>query len=281
MAVAANAQERVRDVIYMKQSGCAYTMDVFKPKTPNHKAVMWIESFGWFSDHEFSEDIAKAFTNKGFTFFDVIHGSQPKYTIAEIIPMVTRAVRYIRANASAYSVDADAIGVGGANSGGHLALEIGGLADVGMPAAPDPVDKVSGRANAIVALFPPTDLLNWGSKGNSLLEDPASKQMAAALGTVAHPSRGDVIEFCHDLSPIYLVKTGYPPTLLLHGDADKYVPLQQSQEMDSALEAARVVHKLIVVHGMSESDDIYNISIPVIVDWFEKHLSVAHGQRSR
>src|SRR5476649_1086476 len=88
-AACTQAQTRIKDVIYMKQAGCAYTMDVFTPKTSNHKAVIWIVSGGWFSSHDqINPDLGKMFTDKGFSVFEVVHGSQPKYTIPEIIPMV-------------------------------------------------------------------------------------------------------------------------------------------------------------------------------------------------
>ncbi len=40
---------------------------------------------------------------------------------------------------------------------------------------------------------------------------------------------GKLIQIGHDISPIYHIDAKAPPTLILHGDADHLVPIQQSQ----------------------------------------------------
>src|SRR5687767_14087869 len=116
-----SSQERVRDVIYMKSGGAAFTMDVFKPKDANGAAVIYLVSGGWFSDHgAINPAFAKSLNDEGFTVFEVVHGSQPRYKIPEIAKQVTRAVRFVRTNAAAYGVDPARLGITGASAGGHL-----------------------------------------------------------------------------------------------------------------------------------------------------------------
>jgi acetyl esterase/lipase len=274
ISVFAQAQDHIRDVIYLKQDGCAYTLEVFKPKAPNHKAIIWIHSITWYSWDGFDADFAKEFTDRGFTLFAVSHGSEPNFTIPEIIPMITRAVRFVRAGAVGYGIDPDAIGVCGACSGGHLALEVGGLGDNGAPTEKDPVDKVSGRANAVVAFFAPTDFDNWGAKGVPLSQSNSAGRFLPAFGFAARLHKGMMQEIAHDTSPINLVTPGFPPTLLIHGDSDNIVPVQQSKELDAAFEAAKVVHKLIVLPGMGQSDDAIEKGMPEMLAWFDRYLTV-------
>jgi acetyl esterase/lipase len=268
------AQDHIQNVIYLKQSGSAFTLDVFKPKNPNRKAIVWIDSFGWNSFDDFDLPFAKEFTDRGFTLFAVHHGSQPNYTIPEIIPMITRAVRFVRAGAAGYGIDPNAIGVCGASSGGHLALEVGGLGDNGFPKARDPVDKVSGRANAVVAFFAPTDFENWGANGTPVLESHNGVRFGSAFGFAARSHKEMMQEIAHDTSPINLVKAGFPPTLLIHGEDDKIVPLQQSKKIDSAFEAAKVIHKLTVLKGLGYSDDTIEKGLPEALAWFDRYLVV-------
>lgn len=273
LAVVASAQTRVRDVIYLKQAGCAYTMDVFTPKTPNHKAIVWMVSGGWFSNHEnINPGFADAFTAKGYTVFEVVHGSQPKYTIPEIVPMVRRAIRFVRSVASTYDIQPNSIGVSGASAGGHLSLEIAGLGDDGDPNAKDPVDKFSSRADAVVAFMPPTDFENWGADGVTPFKTPGMAVYYPAFGVTAQtpPEAGQKI--AHETSPIIWVKKGYPPTLLVHGDKDPLVPLQQSKKMDAALAAAGVVHKLVVVPGGGHDLVTLMGGLSATFDWFDSHL---------
>lgn len=274
--VLVQAQERIRDVIYMKQAGCAFTMDVFEPAKPNHKAILDVVSGGWFSNHDMiTPDRAKEFNDHGFTVFEVVHGSQPKYTIPEIVPMIRRAVRFIRFNAATYDVSPNAIGIVGYSSGGHLSLEVAGLGDDGDPAAKDPVDRVSSRVQAVVAFFPPVDLLNWGAKGVSHMGIPSLAIFTPAFGVTAQTPADKREQVARDASPIYLVKGGFPPTLIIHGDSDKLVPVQQAHEIDAAFDAAGVTHKLVISPGTGHDEKTIGFGFAACLDWFDAHLSAS------
>ena len=271
----AAAQSRIRDVIYLKQGGCAYTMDVFKPKTSNHKAIVWMVSGGWVSNHEgINPLLASALTEKGFTVFQVVHGSQPKYTIPEIVPQVRRAIRFIRENAGSYDISPNAIGVSGASAGGHLSLEIGGLEDDGDPNAKDPIERVSSRVSAVVAFFPPTDFLNWGDTAKSAFNVPNMEVFYPAFGVTKETAKETVEKIAKDVSPILLVKEGFPPTLLVHGDADKLVPIQQSKILDASFTAAHVEHKLFIVPGTGHDASTLLKGLAPALEWFDTHLLV-------
>ena len=89
---------RTADVVYGKKEGVALTMDVFTPKkNANGAAVIWVVSGGWFSSHaNINPKNAEPFTKRGYTVFAVVHGSQPRFTIPEILQDMHRATRYIR-----------------------------------------------------------------------------------------------------------------------------------------------------------------------------------------
>ncbi len=267
------SSDHVADVIYLKQQGSAFTLDVFKPKVSNHRAIIYMVSGGWVSSHEaINPGIAFPFTSKGFTVFEVTHGSQPRYVLSEIIGQVRHAVRYIRANAATYDIHGNAIGVFGASSGGHLSLEIGGLGDDGDANAKDPVDQVSSRVNAVVAYMPPTDFENWGEMGKLPYGDPQLQVFMPAFGIPAGADDAKRKEIAHLYSPMSLVKAGFPPTLLIHGDADKLVPVQQSKILDAAFEKAKIVHKLIIVPGTGHDGNTVIRTVTQLVDWFDVNL---------
>ena len=154
-------------MIYGRKYGTALTMDVFTPKQgANGAAVIFAVSGGWFSAHEaISLTFCREFLKRGYTVFAVVHGSQPKYTIPEIIEDMNRAVRFIRYHAADYGIDPNRIGITGGSAGGHLSLMKGAAGTDGDPKAKDPVDRVSSRVQAVACFFPPTDFLNYGEKG--------------------------------------------------------------------------------------------------------------------
>src|SRR3954454_502194 len=87
---------RKEDVIYGRKFGTALTMDVFTPKeNANGAAIVWVVSGGWFSSHDainprFIDELFK----RGYTVFAVVHGSQPKYTIPDVLADMNRALRF-------------------------------------------------------------------------------------------------------------------------------------------------------------------------------------------
>src|SRR5207244_3077854 len=127
-------------------------------------------SGGWSSAHEaINVQLAAAFVKRGYTVFEVVHGSQPKFTIPEAVADLNRAVRFIRYHANDYHIDPDRMGITGGSAGGHLSLMQGMAGDQGDPKAKDPVDRVSSRIQAVACFFPPTDFLNYGENGKDAI----------------------------------------------------------------------------------------------------------------
>ncbi len=270
----ASAQERIRDVIYAKSGGAAFTMDVFKPKTPNGAAVIFLVSGGWFSSHEqINPGFAEVLNKEGFTVFEVVHGSQPKYTIPEISKQITRAVRFVRANASTYGVDEKRLGLSGASAGGHLSLLTAGRADEGNSSSADPIERVSSAVSAVAVFFPPTDFINYGGMATSVLVDsPSMAIFRPAFGIPANASADDLSRIARAVSPITYIGPKFPPTLLIHGDADPLVPLQQSQIFKDAVTKAGGVVELMVVPGGKHDGTTLTPGLPRLIAWFNEKL---------
>ena len=126
---------RKEDVIYGRKYGTALTMDVFTPKKDAKGiGVIFVVSGGFFSSHEaINPSFIRPFIDRGFTVFAVVHGSQPRFTVPEIIQDMNRAVRFIRHHARDYGIDPDRIGIYGGSAGGHLSLMLGTAGDKGDP----------------------------------------------------------------------------------------------------------------------------------------------------
>ena len=126
---------RVRDVIYGRSYGASLTMDVFKPrKEPNGLGVVLVISGAWISNlDQINPRIAQVvpLTDRGYTVFGVLHRSQPRYALPEMLEDLNRSVRFIRHNAKEYGIDPNNIGIYGASSGGHLSLMQATAGDLG------------------------------------------------------------------------------------------------------------------------------------------------------
>src|SRR5262249_407611 len=155
-----------KDVIYGRKWGMNLTFDVFAPrKNPNGLGLVWTVSGGWFSSHaNINPVFVNEFTKRGYTVFAVVHGSQPKFTIPEILGDMHRAARVGRGSAKRWKIDPDRIGIYGLSAGGHLSLMQGTAGNAGNPKSKDPVEAISSRVQAVACFFPPTDFLNYGEK---------------------------------------------------------------------------------------------------------------------
>lgn len=246
----------------MKAGGTAFTMDVLRPAKPNKAAIVLMISGGWISDHSmiktFGAEIEKTFADSGFTVVSVVHGAQPRFRVAEIVEQVRTAVRFLHAHAADYGVDPNRVGVSGISSGGHLSLMIA--------ASPD------SHVNAVAAIAPPTDLANWGKPTNVLTDAPQMAMFIPALGIDPKGPRSDIEALATKLSPITYVNPNYPPTLIVHGDDDKIVPLQQAQVMDQALTKAGVKHRFEVIPGGGHDDKTFRAGVTKALQWFKDVL---------
>jgi dienelactone hydrolase len=119
------------------------------------------------------------------------------------------------------SVDPGRIGLIGSSMGGQIAL----LAAARRPAI-----------RCVAALFPPTDLEHWYVANPHM--QPYLDDLTDAAGLRMR-------------SPIHHVSDIEVPVLLMHGDKDENVPLEQSLRMTETLRNAGKEAELLIVSGAS------------------------------
>ena len=249
------------DVVYGHKDGMALTFDVFHPRNAHGGAVLYMVSGGWVSRWSPPEWlIARSFgglLEKGLTVMAVRHGSAPRYKVPEAEADVRRALRYIRLHSEQLGVDEDRLGVYGGSAGGHLSLMLGLASDDGVMDSSDEIMRAPARVAAVVAYYPPVD-----------------------LRPIVGPSeRFPALDFAEDqaasISPILFASSDDPPTLLIHGDADMLVNVQNSEVMFEALQEKRVESELIIIpggdHGFRLTADRERAQ-QAMVEWFDRHL---------
>ncbi|MDX1385152.1 MAG: alpha/beta hydrolase [Thermoanaerobaculia bacterium] len=255
------------DLVYGHKMGMALTLDVIKPAQANGAAVLFMVSGGWVSRWAPPDRTAQRFQDlldAGFTVIPVRHGSSPLFKVPDAVEDVRRAVRFVRANADAWGIDPERLGVFGGSAGGHLSLMLGTASDAGDAAATDPVLRSSSRVAAVVAYFPPVDLVGLAGPNDRF----------PALDFDAKLAEG--------ISPIYHVSADDPPTLMIHGDADELVPLSHSERILAAFQKAGVATELIVLEGAGhgfQGDDAAKATA-ALVTWFRDHLVPAPAAQS-
>ncbi|MBS1791725.1 MAG: alpha/beta hydrolase [Acidobacteria bacterium] len=269
----------VEDLVYGHKDGLALTMDVMIPETKaKNIGVILIVSGSWKSkksDIASEENLlrgqhwAQGLLNGGFTLFLVRHGSTPRYPVPDMVGDIKRSVRFVRLHAREYDVDPNHLGIVGGSSGGHLALMAAFTGDDGKPDAKDPLERVSSRVQAIMAWFPPVDFINWGGEnGYKTIEKIRPTLFQEMFGKIT-----DLEPQLKSVSPIYHVTVDAPPLFLIHGDADKTVPVQQSQILKAKYEELkRPVHLIIQPGAPHTYWPGIEKNYPAIWEWFDKYL---------
>ncbi len=276
------------EVIYGRKNGMALTMVVLTPKVKsNNRGIILAISAGLRSSIEMAKEwsgtIALPYLMKGYTVFEVCHGSAPKYNNIEILEDMHRAVRFIRYNAEKYDIDPNKLGITGASSGGFISLSMGTSGQEADVNAKDPIDRVPGNVQAVACFFPPTDYLNFGkpgkvSMGTDLLSDYKSafefktwNKETKCFDLITDP--GKLMEIGRQISPIYHVSAQSAPTLIAHGDKDELIPLQQSEIFIKKMKEVNVPCELMIKHGGTHKvwPDIM-VYLSAFSDWFDKYL---------
>ncbi len=275
------------EIIYGRTYGTALTMDVFRPKgNHNGLGIVLFISEGWYSAREKTEYnipiYVDEFIKNGYTVFAVIHGSNPKFSLQENVDHAKRAVRFIRHHASEFGVNPDKIGATGDSAGGHLSLLVGSDKGTEDESSDDPIERQSCKVQTIVAFFPPTDFFNWGTEGNNMFGNHPTVSLKGAftfyeLDTSTNSleqviDKTKILAIVKDLSPIYQVNETMPPTLIVYGDKDSFIPIQQSQSLVKRLQALNVpTDELVEIGGEHDEMTIKN-NMGQAIGWFDKYL---------
>lgn len=270
----------IEDVVYGNKDGLGLTLDVLTPASGAKGIGVILVSSGGFKSAKSNilddeqkrrkgEHWIQGLLAGGYTLFIARHGSTPRYFVPEMIEDIRRSVRFVRANAERFKVEPDHLGITSGSSGGHLALMVAMTGDNGAADSADPVERASSRVQAVVAWFPPTDLINWGMPdGYRTVNKLRPGLLQSFFREVT-----DMEAQLKRISPIQHVSSDDPPLLLIHGDRDLTVPIQQSRVLKDKYEEAGLQVELIVHKGGGHTywpgimDDY-----PAVWTWFDKHL---------
>lgn len=186
------------------------------PKNPGADVYPWFEPL----------------TAAKFTWFSINYRLAPEHRWPACLDDVETAIRWVKAHASEYKGDATKIALFGHSAGGHLAFlaAIRGHDDT--------------RVQATVGYAPVTDFEFELPRRNHQLS--TSQQKLFALPPEISPS---TLALLRETSPITHVHAGMPPFLILHGDADVTVPLQESRNFQAKVQSSGGTCELMVITG--------------------------------
>ena len=155
------------------------------------------------------------------------------------------ALRWLRANQEKYGYDASRVVVAGTSAGGHLAALMGTSGGVGdLEGETGGNSDQSSRVQGILDYYGPSDFVARSENQPSKTDHPDGGVFKLLGGPVK-----ENLEAARRASPVTYISKDDPPLLILHGDRDKTVFLDQSQHLEKLYREAGLDVHLHVIEG--------------------------------
>jgi acetyl esterase/lipase len=269
---AAEAPVVSKNVPYVPNGHERQKLDLFVPPGANAACplLVWVHGGAW-KEGSKENCPAVAMVAKGWVVASLNYRFSQHAVFPAQIEDCKAAVRFLRANAEKYKIDKSRVAAWGASAGGHLVAMLGTTGQTKEFDVGENLDQ-SSAVSCVINWFGPADFLHW--KDGTIIK-PSNKD-----DVVARLFGGPVMEhqdLAKKASPLYFVDKNSAPMLLMHGDKDSLVPVQQSRDLHAALEKAGVESKLQIYpnadHGGPRFTD--EAARKLMVDFVEQHAGKA------
>jgi acetyl esterase/lipase len=232
-----------RAIEYANPDNQHLQLNIARPKDSEHllPCVLCIHGGGFRAGTRDSYNpLLIKFADRGYVAASTSYRLAPKYQFPAAIFDVKAVVRWLKANAAVYQIDADRIGVTGDSAGGHLAQFLGVTGDAKQFEGDEGNYAQSTRVACVVNRYGPSDFTK--SYGKSV---DAAEVLPLWLGGNLETAREKHIL----ASPLNWVTPAAAPTLILHGTDDKYVAYEQGVWMRDRLESCGVHVEMLTLEG--------------------------------
>lgn len=261
-----------RDLAYVDNGHERHKLDLFLPEKAEGPLplIIWVHGGGWQNgSKDGCPPLRQGYVGKGYAVASINYRLSSHATFPAQIEDCKAAVRWLRVHAKEYSLDPERFGVWGSSAGGHLVALLGTSGDV-KEFDVGANTNVSSRVQAVCDFYGPTDFVKFAST-------PGYESHAQATSPEAKLLGGAPLENKHKAAranSITYVTKDDPPFLIVHGDQDRTVPLNQSEDLHATLKQAGVGTHFHVIHGAGHGGPGFageNIDA-MVGDFFEKTL---------
>jgi acetyl esterase/lipase len=264
-----------RNLVFAHASGRDLTLDLFLPETTASAwpVVIWIFGGGYrVPGKDQQVGVASWLALRGFAVAAIDYRMSYEAKFPAQIHDCKAAVRWLRAHAGKYRLDSERIGAWGASSGGHLAAMLGTSTyvkelegDLGNP-------DQSSRVSAVVDFYGPTDFLKMDAAAppGGAMHDPPDSPESELVGGPIQENR----EKATLANPISYITPQAPPFLILHGELDPLVPVNQSELLFAALKHAGTKVTFLKLAGVGHGGREFDAPTTRALVWafFDQHL---------
>jgi len=249
-----------RNLVFTEGSGKNLKLDLYHPENSSFQVPVVVLIYGgaWMMRNQQMEiSKAKWLAAHGYAAVVIDYCLSSEAPFPAQIYDCKAAVRWLRANAASYGLDAAHIGAWGESSGAHLACLLGTTGHV--PALEGGLGNTneSSRVQAVVDFYGPTDFLQMTAHSlpDSPINHDSAKSPESRLIGGAIQENPQKVELAN---PIKYVTHDAPPFFIAHGDQDMLVPCHQSELLYEALKQARDKVTFYKIAGAGHGDPAFD-----------------------
>ena len=249
-----------RNVEYVAGGGKSQSLDLFVPEktVAALPVVVWIHGGAWWAGSK-EGCPAMPLLSKGYAVASLNYRLSQEAPWPAQIDDCKAAIRWLRAHAKEYNLDPARIGVWGGSAGGHLVAMLGVTGDK------------DSSVQAVCDCSGPIDFTTFDLKlpnQNNQITSP----VVQLLGGADAVTKEKLVR----ASPITYVSAKAAPFLIMHGDQDPLVPIEESKDFNAALQKAGVETKLVVLPGAGHAGPAFGKPdiTKTVGDFFDRHLLV-------
>ena len=235
-----------KNVAYATVGETRLALDLYRPTDAEDRPlIVWVHGGAWRRGSRSNMPLT-TLVEAGYSVASVDYRLSPVAPFPAQVHDVKAAIRYLRANAAALRINAKRIAVAGSSAGGHLAALVG--VTNGHPELEGQVGEhldQSSDVQAIIDLYGPTNFL-------TILDQSTPHGLGVRIPALQLLLRGqpeDKQELAKLASPVFHVDESDPPLLLIHGDQDPQVPINQSHELHGRFRESQLPVQFEVMHG--------------------------------
>lgn len=260
-----------RDLVYVEGGHERHKLDLFVPENASGPLplIIWVHGGGWQNgSKEGCPPLRAGYTTKGYAVASINYRLSGHAPFPAQIEDCKAAIRWLRAHAQEYGLDPKRFGAWGSSAGGHLVALLGTSGDVKEFDVGANLNQ-SSRVQAVCDYYGPTDFTVFvttpGYERHADEESPEAK----LLGGAVLKNRDNATR----VNPITYVSRDDPPFLIVHGDQDRTVPLNQSELLFTAMKKAGTTVHFHTIHGAGHGNGFGGRDLETMVSaFFERNL---------
>jgi acetyl esterase/lipase len=235
-------------------------LDLQVPQTSGKKSLVVYISGGGFVRNDKAANLPRRtyVAQQGYVVASIEYRTLPSgAAYRDSVADVKSAIRYLRAHANQYGIEASQVAVWGESAGGYLAAMTGVTNGFSRFENGSNLGQ-SSTVHAVVDEFGPSDISKIASDYDSAAQEmnyAAANWLAQfVFGPDTRMSVRDDPAAVGAANAVTYVSSSSPPFLLLHGSADQLVSPSQTLILHNALRANGVDSTRYVVEGANHGD---------------------------